>query len=100
MKLQEFLAINGARATAEKLVNMRIQYATGLSMSDLPDRNEFWDIVEDIEEELNELNGYKERFEALEKIKGSDYEEAIAATRKLFSQTKTDIIAVRNDLVT
>jgi hypothetical protein len=46
------------------------------------------------------LNGYKERFEALEKIKGSDYEEAIAATRKLFSQTKTDIIAVRNDLVT
>jgi hypothetical protein len=54
MKLQEFLAINGARVTAEKLVNMRIQYATGLSMSDLPDRNEFWDIVEDIEEELNE----------------------------------------------
>ena len=54
MKLQEFLAINGARLTAEKLVNMRIQYATGLSMSDLPDRNEFWDIVEDIEEELNE----------------------------------------------
>ena len=54
MKLQEFLAINGARVTAEKLVNMRIQYATGLSMSDLPDRNEFWDIVEEIEEELNE----------------------------------------------
>ena len=54
MKLQEFLAINGAKVTAEKLVNMRIQYATGLSMSDLPDRNEFWDIVEDIEEELNE----------------------------------------------
>jgi hypothetical protein len=54
MKLQEFLAINGARVTAEKLVNMRIQYATGLSMSDLPDRNEFWDIVEGIEEELNE----------------------------------------------
>ena len=54
MKLQEFLAINGARVTAEKLVNMRIQYATGLCMSDLPDRNEFWDIVEDIEEELNE----------------------------------------------
>ena len=54
MKVQEFLAINGARVTAEKLVNMRIQYATGLSMSDLPDRNEFWDIVEDIEEELNE----------------------------------------------
>jgi hypothetical protein len=54
MKLKEFLAINGARVTAEKLVNMRIQYATGLSMSDLPDRNELWDIVEGIEEELNE----------------------------------------------
>ena len=54
MKLQEFLAINGARVTAEKLVNMRIQYATGLSMSDLPDRNEFWDIVEEMEAELNE----------------------------------------------
>ena len=54
MKLQEFLAINGAKATAEKLVNMRVQYVTGLSMSDLPDRNELWDIVELIEEELNE----------------------------------------------
>jgi hypothetical protein len=56
MKLQEFLAINGARVTAEKLVNMRIQRVTGLSMSDLPDRNEFWDIVEEIEAELNEDN--------------------------------------------
>ena len=46
MKLQEFLAINGARATAEKLVNMQVQYVTGLSMSDLPDRTELWDIVE------------------------------------------------------
>lgn len=54
MKLQEFLAINGARATAEKLVNMRVQQVTGLCMSDLPDRNELWDIVELIEEELNE----------------------------------------------
>lgn len=56
MKLQEFLAINGARVTAEKLVNMRVQYVTGLSMSDLPDRNELWDIVEEIEAELNEDN--------------------------------------------
>ena len=56
MKLQEFLAINGAKATAEKLVNMRVQYVTGLSMSDLPDRTELWDIVEEIEEELNEDN--------------------------------------------
>lgn len=54
MKLQEFLAINGARATAEKLVNMRVQQVTGLCMSDLPDSNELWDIVELIEEELNE----------------------------------------------
>lgn len=54
MKLKEFLAINGTRATAEKLVNLRIQYVTGLSMADLPDRNEFWDIIEDIEEELKE----------------------------------------------
>ena len=54
MKLQEFLAINGAKATAEKLVNMRVQQVTGLSMSDLPDSNELWDIVELIEEELNE----------------------------------------------
>ena len=54
MKLQEFLAINGAKVTAEKLVNMRVQYVTGLSMSDLPDRTELWDIVEQIEEELNE----------------------------------------------
>lgn len=46
------------------------------------------------------MSGYKERFKALEKTKGSDYEEAVAATRKLFSETKTDIIAVRNDLVT
>jgi len=54
MKLQEFLAINGAKATAEKLVNMRVQQVTGLCMSDLPDSNELWDIVEQIEEELNE----------------------------------------------
>jgi len=54
MKLHEFLAINGAKVTAEKLVNMRVQYVTGLSMSDLPDRTELWDIVELIEEELNE----------------------------------------------
>ena len=69
MKLQEFLAINGARVTAEKLVNMRIQYATGLSMSDLPDRNEFWDIVEDIEEELNEEDFYMQKInESLREI--------------------------------
>jgi hypothetical protein len=56
MKVQEFLAINGARVTAEKLVNMRIQFVMGLSMADLPDRNELWDIVEEIEAELNKDN--------------------------------------------
>ena len=56
MKLQEFLAINGAKVTAEKLVNMRVTQVTGLCMSDLPDSNELWDIVEEIEEELNEDN--------------------------------------------
>lgn len=56
MKLQEFLATNGARVTAEKLVNMRIRFVMGLNMADLPDRTEIWDIVEEIEEELNEDN--------------------------------------------
>ena len=56
MKLQEFLAINGAKVTAEKLVNMRVQQVTGLCMSDLPDSNELWDIVEEIETELMEEN--------------------------------------------
>ncbi len=56
MKVQEFLAINGAKVTAEKLVNMRIQFVMGLNMADLPDRNELWDIVEEIEAELNEDN--------------------------------------------
>jgi len=69
MKLQEFLAINGARVTAEKLVNMRIQYATGLSMSDLPDSNELWNIVEGIEEELNEEDFSMQRIkESLQEI--------------------------------
>jgi hypothetical protein len=56
MKVQEFLAINGARVTAEKLVNMRIQFVMGLSMADLPDSTQLWDIVEEIEAELNEDN--------------------------------------------
>jgi hypothetical protein len=56
MKVQEFLTINGARATAEKLVNMRIQFVMGLNMADLPDSTQLWDIVEEIEAELNEDN--------------------------------------------
>ena len=76
MKLQEFLAINGAKATAEKLVNMRVQYVTGLSMSDLPDRTELWDIVEDIEEELNEEDFSMQRIkESLQDITPEFIEE-------------------------
>jgi len=76
MKLQEFLAINGTKVTAEKLVNMRIQYVTGLSMSDLPDRTELWDIVEDIEEELNEEDFSMQRIkESLQDITPEFIEE-------------------------
>jgi hypothetical protein len=76
MKLKEFLAINGTRATAEKLVNLRIQYVTGLSMADLPDRNEFWDIVEDIEEELKEEDFSMQRIkESLQDITPEFIEE-------------------------
>jgi hypothetical protein len=76
MKVQEFLAINGARVTAEKLVNMRIQFVMGLSMADLPDRNELWDIVEDIEEELNEEDFSMQRIkESLQDITPEFIEE-------------------------
>jgi hypothetical protein len=76
MKLKEFLAINGAKATAEKLVNLRIQYVTGLSMADLPDRNEFWDIIEDIEEILNEADISMQRIkESLQDITPEFIEE-------------------------
>ena len=76
MKLQEFLAINGTKVTAEKLVNMRIRYVTGLSMSDLPDRTELWDIVEDIEEELNEEDFSMQRIkESLQDITPEFIEE-------------------------
>lgn len=56
MKLNEFLQLNGARKTAEKLVNMRIQFVMGLNMADLPDANELWEIVDSIEQELEESN--------------------------------------------
>jgi hypothetical protein len=76
MKVQEFLAINGARVTAEKLVNMRIQFVMGLSMADLPDRSELWDIVEDIEEELNEEDFSMQRIkESLQDITPEFIEE-------------------------
>ena len=54
MKLREFLKLNGARKTAEKLMNMRIQFVMGLNMADLPDSNQLWEIVEAIQQELEE----------------------------------------------
>jgi hypothetical protein len=52
MKLKEYLAINGTRKTAEKLADLRIQNVMGLSMADLPDSTQLWDIVEELESEL------------------------------------------------
>ena len=52
MKLQEFLETNGARKTAVKLVEIRIFKIMGLSMQDLPDRMELWDIVDELESML------------------------------------------------
>ena len=54
MKLQEFLNANGSRKTAEKLMEVRIFQITGLSIEDLPDRTEIWDIVDEIESLLEE----------------------------------------------
>ena len=56
MKLKEFLAENGTRKTAEKLMDLRVLNVMGLSYNDLPDSNELWDIVEEIETELMEEN--------------------------------------------
>ena len=52
MKLKEFLAENGTRETAEKLADLRVQNVMGLSMADLPDSIQLWDIVEEVENEL------------------------------------------------
>jgi hypothetical protein len=56
MKLKDFLAENGTRKTAEKLMDLRVLNVMGLSYQDLPDSNELWDIVEEIETELMEEN--------------------------------------------
>ena len=56
MKLKEYLAENGTRKTAEKLMDLRVLNVMGLSYNDLPDSNELWDIVEEIETELMEEN--------------------------------------------
>jgi hypothetical protein len=50
MKLQDYLKANGTRKTAEKLVDNRIFKITGLSMHDLPDSTELWDLVEELRE--------------------------------------------------
>ena len=52
MKLKEFLAENGTRKTAEKLADLRVQNVIGVSMADLPDSIQLWDIVEEVENEL------------------------------------------------
>jgi hypothetical protein len=52
MKLKEFLAENGTRKTAEKLMDLRVLNVMGLSMADLPDSIQLWDIVEEVENEL------------------------------------------------
>jgi hypothetical protein len=49
MKLQEFLNANGPRKTAIKLIEMRIFRIIGLSMQDLPDTMELWDLVDELE---------------------------------------------------
>jgi hypothetical protein len=56
MKLKQFLAENGTRKTAEKLMDLRVINVIGLSYNDLPDSNELWDIVEELETELMEEN--------------------------------------------
>ena len=49
MKLSEFLQINGARKTAEKLVNIRLLNVCGMDIDTLPDSERIWYIVEEIE---------------------------------------------------
>jgi hypothetical protein len=56
MKLKDYLAINGTKKTAEKLADLRIQNVMGLSIADLPDSTQLWDIVEELESELMEEN--------------------------------------------
>jgi len=56
MKLQEFLNENGPRKTATKLVEIRIFRIMGLSMQDLPDSTQLWDIVDEIESLLEECD--------------------------------------------
>ena len=59
MKLSDYLEINGARKTAEKLVNMRLIKICGMDIDTLPDSTTLWDIVEELEEILQDEN-YKQ----------------------------------------
>ena len=56
MKLQEFLNENGPRKTATKLIEIRIFRIMGLSMQDLPDSTQLWDIVDELESLLEECD--------------------------------------------
>jgi hypothetical protein len=54
MKLADYLEINGARKTAEKLVNMRLLNVCGMDIDTLPDSQNLWYIVEELEEILQD----------------------------------------------
>ncbi len=54
MKLADYLEINGARKTAEKLVNMRLINVCGMDIDTLPDSQNLWYIVEELEEILQD----------------------------------------------
>jgi len=54
MKLADFLQINGARKTAEKLVNIRLLNVCGMDIDTLPDSSNLWDIVEELEKILQD----------------------------------------------
>jgi hypothetical protein len=59
MKLADYLEINGARKTAEKLVNIRLLNVCGMDIGTIPDSTTLWDIVEELEEILQDEN-YKQ----------------------------------------
>lgn len=55
MTIREYLKAHGPRQTASQLVNKRVYQACGISMNDLPDRSELWDIVDELEEVLIDM---------------------------------------------
>ena len=56
MTAQEYLAKNGSRKTAIALLNRRIGALCGMSMDDLPDTTEIWNLVDRIELPLKKGN--------------------------------------------